>query len=592
MKTKSHIIVSLFIVVLTSILLVGCRLTGKLERITETYKPHVNQVSKKSGTSSSERNNGGDANFRFADEDKRDVLSPNQSKKDKKPKVWKEIDKDGTNITTSEIDEVFIYAKSKNVPERNGKVSLDFVVSVPKKIMDKRWLVNLTPNLKNLDNVEKLENLVINGEIYKMYQAKGERLYNALSERYNHFNRDTSNIHDHFYYKYNLQYYKNTRLDTIVSTDKNFEYYYKQEIEVGEAKKLDLHINGDVFAMDKSTFKLPLSDTITYYISSMMQFIDEAPRYVKRVIEKHAEANFSAHITFPQGKDIVDENLADNKQEIEKVKNIIHELTFSSVFMIDSINMTATASPEGSWRNNELLAKKRAKSLKDFFSKKLDDKQGVDTLLRAKHLAEDWIRLEKRVDESFGLFQNRDEILSIIKTEKDADRRENEIRAKYPKDYQTLRDSIYPDLRCVNFQFNLHRRGMTKDTIHTTVIDSVYNTGRELLRARKYKDALAVLSEYPVDYNHALTLMSLGYNQKALDIFQKQTETANRNYLIAILYSRLKDDEQAVEYYLSACKMDYLKIDRGLLDPEINRLITEYKLQDKLREIEEDYMSN
>lgn len=176
---------------------------------------------------------------------------------------------------------------------------------------------------------------------------------------------------------------------------------------------------------------------------------------------------------------------------------------------------------------------------------------------------------------------NKEGILSIINGSQRIDAKEGMIRAKYPQDYSILREEFYPKLRAVNFTFNLHRRGMIKDTIHTQVIDTIYEKGRNLLEKRKYKDALVILSDYN-DYNTAVCLMSLGYDERALEMLGKQKDTANRNYLMAILYSRLKNDKKAVEYYQRSCEQDESKEYRGALDPEINRLIKEYNLNQSL----------
>ena len=222
----------------------------------------------------------------------------------------------------------------------------------------------------------------------------------------------------------------------------------------------------------------------------------------------------------------------------------------------------------------------RAKDLKRYLAKTLDDKEGIDTLLSAKWIGEDWTRLRELVMTSNSL-KNREGILSIIGGKQQLDVKEGMIRSKYPQDYKILREEFYPKLRAVNFTFNLHRKGMIKDTIHTQVIDTVYENGRSLLEKRKYKEALAILSDYN-DYNTAVCLMSLGYDERALAVLERQKDTANRNYLMAILYSRLKNDRKAVEYYQRSCEQDESKEYRGSLDPEINRLIKEYNLNQSL----------
>lgn len=557
-----HLVLLLIIVSIVS----SCRLTYKLENT--NYRPSVNQPGK------------------ITDVPDTDIIEKSvveKTDKGSEEQIRTRDEKTGEDIVTVALSEVTVVARTKTVPERFGMVNLDFVVTVPKVLIDKRWMIALTPTLEKSGQRVILEDIVINGEIYRFYQEKGEALYSVLSDRYNHFERDTTRIWDYFYRKYNLQYNIDARLDTIIPTGTNFNYYYSQEIATDESKSMDLYLAGNVFALDKSTFNLPQSDTITYFVSSMIQFLDPSERFVHKIIERHAEANFSAHITFPVGRENIDEDLNDNAIEIAKVQDIIKQLTWSSEFMIDSINMTASASPEGEWLLNEALAKRRAVSLKNYFAKKMDDRVGVDTLFNAKWIAEDWKRVYELISQD-NYLTSKNQILDIISAEPDPDKRELLIKKKYPAEYAHIKDSIYPRLRTVEFQFNLHRSGMTKDTIHTTEPDTLYARGRELLKSRKYKDALAILIEYN-DYNTAIAYMSLGYDKPAYDILLKEQKSANQQYLLAILCSRFGKEEEAVRRFLHACELDNSKVYRGALDPEINRLIRKYNLNKKIEEL-------
>ncbi|KAA5263707.1 hypothetical protein [Bacteroides faecis] len=560
---KKHTYIHL---VLLLIMVCSCRLTQKLENT--DYRPQVNQPGKVT---------------KNADTDIKEESVVKEADGNSDEQIRTRDEKTGEDIVTVALSEVTVVARTKTVPERFGMVNLDFVVTVPKTLIDKRWMIILTPTLEKSGEKIELEDVAINGEIYRLFQEKGEAMYSTLADRYNFFTRDTTRIWDYFYRKYNLQYNTDARLDTVISAGNNFNYYYTQEVATDESKSMDLYLTGNIFALDKSTYTLPQSDTITYFVSSMIQFLDNAPRFKRRIIERHAEANFSAHITFPVGRENIDENLNDNANEIAKVQDIIKQLTWSNEFIIDSINMTASASPEGSWRLNEALAKRRAISLKSYFGRKLDDKKGVDTLFNAKWIAEDW----KRVYDLIAMdnhISSKDAILQIITNEADPDKRELQIKNKFPVEYKHIRDSIYPALRVVDFQFNLHRSGMTQDTIHTTEPDTLYEKGRDLLKARKYKDALAILIEYG-DYNTAIAYMSLGYDKPAYDILLKEKESANQEYLLAILCSRLKREEEAVRRFLHSCELDGSKVYRGALDPEINRLIRKYNLNKKIDEL-------
>lgn len=559
---KKYIFISLLF------LLCGCRLTHKLEKT--NYRPIVNQPTKHQKSS---------------EVSPVQIGSNNSLAKDSinKEQVRTKDEKTGEDIVTVDLEEITVVARTKTVPERFGKVSLDFVITVPNKLLDKRWKITLTPQLIKGDEKKSLEDIVINGELYNIYQRRGRLMYEALSRRYMYFNRSSNNITKYFLNKYNLKFNDDARLDTIIPSDNSFKYYYNQDVSTDESKHINLFLLGNVEGLDKSTYDLPASDTLTYFISSMIQFIDPTQRFVQKIIERHAEANFSAHITFPVGRENIDENLDDNATEIAKVQDIIKQLTWSSEFIIDSINMTASSSPEGAWKMNEELAKRRASSLKRYFAKKLDDKEGVDTLFNAKWIAEDWKRVYNLIasEKMKYTISSQKEILAIIDGENNPDRREEQIKKRYPQEYKIIKDSIYPKLRTVEFQFNLHRSGMTQDTIHTTEPDTLYDYGRKLLESRKYKPALDILVNYN-DYNTAIAYMSLGYDNPAYEILSKQSQTANSEYLLAILCSRLGKEEEAVQRFLHSVEMDESKAWRGALDPEINRLIKTYDLTKKI----------
>lgn len=315
--------------VLLLIMVCSCRLTQKLENT--DYRPQVNQPGKVT---------------KNADTDIKEESVVKEADGNSDEQIRTRDERTGEDIVTVALSEVTVVARTKTVPERFGKVNLDFVVTVPKTLIDKRWMITLTPTLEKSGEKIELEDVAINGEIYRLFQEKGEAMYSTLADRYNFFTRDTTRIWDYFYRKYNLQYNTDARLDTVISAGNNFNYYYTQEVATDESKSMDLYLTGNIFALDKSTYTLPQSDTITYFVSSMIQFLDNAPRFKRRIIERHAEANFSAHITFPVGRENIDENLNDNANEIAKVQDIIKQLTWSSEFIIDSINMTASASPE------------------------------------------------------------------------------------------------------------------------------------------------------------------------------------------------------------------------------------------------------
>jgi len=363
------------------------------------------------------------------------------------------------------------------------------------------------------------------------------------------------------------------KLDTIIQKGNKFEYYYKQTIDIDEnVRKIFLTVGGEVVAMDESRYHLPESDTITYYISSMIQFLDRTPHYKRIIVSRHAQANTTAYITFPVGtaKLIATDS---NKQEIDKVLQTLHDLTFTGELVLDSVNMIATASPEGNALSNLRLSHQRSSSLKKYLLEKVDNADNIK-LFRPLAIGEDWPGLSALI-RADSTISNKSAALDIINHTIHLDSRENKLKAL--PEYAHIKKTLYPKLRAVKFDFFLHRREMVKDTIHTTVIDTAYMAAIKMMEERQYKSALSVLTEYN-DYNTAVCLMSMGYDTQAIDILDKLPQDGNSYYLLAILYMRLKQTEHALECFKKACAYDPSKFYRGALDPEINELIINNKL--------------
>ena len=118
---------------------------------------------------------------------------------------------------------------------------------------------------------------------------------------------------------------------------------------------------------------------------------------------------------------------------------------------------------------------------------------------------------------------------------------------------------------------------MIKDTVHTTILDSAYMRGVELLVDHDYEEAIKYLSPYK-DFNTALTLLALDRNYSALEILKECKMTAQVNYLLAIIYARQGKERDAVEAYIRSCQQEASFIHRGNLDPEISMLINKYNL--------------
>ncbi len=170
--------------------------------------------------------------------------------------------------------------------------------------------------------------------------------------------------------------------------------------------------------------------------------------------------------------------------------------------------------------------------------------------------------------------RNRETILKLIagNDHHDMDALENEIQARFPDDYAYMLEALYPRLRAVSFKYDLRRVGMIKDTIHTTVPDTLYARGVRLLKGRRYNESLKVLGGF-FDRNAAICMLSLGLDAQAYDTLKNLPEHSTHHYLLSIACARLGRDDEALSHFDRAVELNPNIKYRGRLDPEISTLI-------------------
>lgn len=615
---------------------------------------------------------------------------------------------DGTSSPFFELRGVTVVARNRNIAERNGKINMDFIVTVPKPLIDRKWQLRVYPRaFKQGDERIDLDPIVLSGADFLKKQKEGYEQYKRfiasivpdslywreminqkgvqkaladlendyyrawkkdllmqnewidwrekINRRYMLFNSEmkrnrssidpetsllavlpaywlerdfTKRVVPTTFAEYawgNKSIVKKTvtpedsleinrkftlihkiaenerkreqqeamyrkmvrfphvaaRLDTIVDGGNEFRYYYTQELMAdSHIKRIDLVLNGEVVAIDESRYDVPRSDTLTYFVSAMVDFLDEAPRYKTKVIYRNELKSVSAKIDFKVGSSVIDPDLSQNKSELERVREFAGDLERVGEFVLDSLSLVGYASPEGSSLSNRLLSQRRTEEIKRYVER--EHLFGRLPHIYSRTGGENWEGFSSWItDTVHGIDPMvQQSLLSLISSIKDEDQREERIRSQYPSLYTRLREDCYPTLRTTEFRFYTHRANMVKDTVHTNVIDEEYNKGRELLRQREYRAALEILSSYEKDFNLAVCALSLGHNAQARRILESYCDLRNSDvqYLLAIVYMRLGEAKKSLEYLLKSTDQDRRKIFRAQLDPELNKLIKEYKL--------------
>ena len=565
----------------------------------------------------------------------------------------------GDMVATEQLDAAVVTARFRNIAERHNKIDLAFQVIVPASMRDSKWQLRFHPDMYILGDSLRLDPVIITGNAYRKAQLKGYQQYNRFLSRIVSdttrfinirdleiflrrnipqiyaFKNDSSYVSDEtFLTMYGVSeqeavdHYTNKiakrlnerrksrvdamyrryvkipivtegiRLDTVmVSSSGDFIYNYIQTINARpRLRRVDIVLSGDIFESDRQIYTIPRSEPLTFYISSVSSLADNTERYLTKVIERQAEANTKSRIDFKVGKSDIDPSLSDNARELARIKKILSSLLQNQVYDLDSIVVTASASPEGKFDLNKRLSQSRSESISRYFGTyirtlqdslaaeegfSLDEhgrahrRKKVDISFISKHIGENWRMLDFLVDEDENLSEGDKSDFDLLKKVDDPDARERLMRneAFYPY----VKEEIYPRLRTVAFDFHMHRKDMVKDTVHTTVLDSTYMRGVAALRNMDYDGAVALLRPYD-DFNTALAYLGLDRDMSALSILSRLDKTPAVNYLMAILYSRTGETEKAVESYLKACRQDHAYVHRGNLDPEISSLIKTYGL--------------
>ena len=578
-------------------------------------------------------------------------------------------DENGEMVAHDVIDAAVVTARFRNVAERHGKVDLEFQIIVPEAMQDSKWQLRFFPDMYVLGDSIRLEPVVITGRDYRKAQLKGYQQYerflasivsdttrfinvwqlelflqrnipevyafrsdstevsdeqfasvygvteqqavdhytNKIAKRWN--NRKKS-LRDRMYRKYIKVpiVTEGIRLDTVIrDVNGDFIYNYVQTISTRpKLRKVDIVLSGEVWESDRKVYLMSRSEPLTFYISSLSSFVDSKERYLTRIIERRAQANTACYVDFASGSSEVDISLSNNRDEIGRIRGNLAQLIEDTVYDLDSIVVTASASPEGSARANRSLAQRRSESVCRYFEDyirhyrdSLDREAGFsigedgevvhgvhrpDIRFIARNGGENWKMLDALIrKDSTVTDAQKEEYTRLRASAADVDALEEGLR-RQPY-YRYLREQVYPRLRTVRFDFHLHRKGMVKDTVHTTELDTTYMLGVQAIRDRDYERAVSYLRTY-ADYNTAVAYCALDYNASALSILETLEPTAEVLYMRAVVYTRLGRVQEAVQCYVNSCELNPAYIHRGNLDPEIAALIKTYDLN---RQNDSDY---
>lgn len=204
----------------------------------------------------------------------------------------------------------------------------------------------------------------------------------------------------------------------------------------------------------------------------------------------------NAYLDFPQGKSVIDPTFRNNRQELNKINQLIVMIASDPDVSVQSIEMRGYASPESSQSYNYNLSSRRAQAMRDYFAH-------LTTRIPANYYqvgsgGEDWDGLRNLLIDYPVSYKS--EILNIINTVDNWDTREQMIKnLGNGEPYRLIFRDLYPKLRRVDCQVNYIVRDFTIDEGKERIINKP-----KLLSQNEMYQIARTYPEGSNDFNQAL----------------------------------------------------------------------------------------
>lgn len=538
-------------------------------------------------------------------------------------------------IPLKELNEIYISADREGVVERDGKVSINFNIEIPKQILSKGWQTEVTPIVKSSDTTLILTPALLSGELFKKEQERGYQRYKqflstllpegdsplkhftnlkelsiflerylpsskllsgefsseettlfglnerAILEHYINYrlvekNRVRHSQKEAIFKKYiNRALQHKTHIDTLIEgTEERVTLNYAYTLDAAPlTNRFKVSVKGLVFNKSGLSVELKESSPIEFRVSSINGLTQDIVRYKQVTVRKREQLIHTSNIEFPLGGTQIDTLFSNNQREFNTLLTLLDSLESVALFDIDTIYITASASPEGRYKSNLQLSNRRAINIKEYLQ--LADVNAKEIISDPK--GEDWEQLLTLII-SDPIIEQKERIASLYQVA-DLDKREQLLKREPSFNY--IEHELYPRLRKVTFTIKLCRRDLVEEQIVTTEVDKLYSSGVEALKNKRYSEAILLLTPYK-DINSAVAHLAIGEDQQASKILKQLPESGISCYMLALIAARKGDEKLAITLFTRSKELEPKMAYRGSLDPELSVLIERYGLNSHL----------
>ena len=405
--------------------------------------------------------------------------------------------------------------------EQSGEVPAQISVTIPEKYMKKKAVVTCTPVLRFQGGEVTSESATFQGE-----KVEG----NGTAVQY--------------------------KVGGTYSMKANFRY-------TPEMLKSDLYMKFDA-KLGKKVKQIP-EVKIGYGVIATEDLISrcldgatgaQATDKFQRTIQQKQEANIKFLIN--------QANLRTSELQSVSVKDLVAVLKDindnNEKRVLDAIEVSAYASPDGKYSFNEKLAERRQNVSSDYLKKELQ-KIKMKADINTRYTAEDWDGFQELVKASN--LQDKQVILSVLSMYKDPEEREQQIR-NMSNIYTDIKDGIMPELRRARMIVNYQVIGRSDEEIvkqykddasKLSVEELIYGANKLVSDPNEKQQWYQTIAKlFPNDYRALNNQASVAYAEgdyekaaqllaKARNINSRAPEVNTNQALLALRDGKLNEAE-------------------------------------------------
>ncbi len=306
-------------------------------------------------------------------------------------------------------------------------------------------------------------------------------------------------------------------------------------------------------------------------------------------VVKIREISGSAFVDFPVSQTVIYPTYRNNVEELAKITGTIDSVKRDSDIIIKSVFIKGFASPESPYSNNTRLAKGRTEALKVYVENMYHFGEGFIT---TDYEPEDWAGLERYVMAS--TLEHKEEILEVIRSDREPDKREWVIKSTWKEEYRFLLDNCYPALRHSDYTIEYEVKSYAdpkeiERVLHTApqnlsleefyILAQTYESGSDEFNDL-FETAVRMYPNDPVANLNAANSAILRKDYRgALRFLDKAGDLPEAKYARGALEVYMEDFEAAKPYLMEAQKLGVAKAEEVLKEISKNRNV--YRMSDR-----------